>query len=157
MSPQTRNAAPLEPIERASQDELQALQLTRLKWSLQHAYDRVRHYRERFSALGLHPSNLRTLEDLAKYPFTVKDALRRNYPFGMLATAREELIRIHASSGTTGKPTIVGYTRNDIDNWSILMARLTRAAGGGPGQIVLVSNGYGFFSCGLGGRDRGQS
>jgi phenylacetate-CoA ligase len=149
MSPK-RSAVPLEPIEQASQDELRALQLTRLKWSLQHAYDRVRHYRERFSALGLHPSNLRTLEDLAKYPFTVKDDLRRNYPFGMLATAREDLIRIHASSGTTGKPTIVGYTRNDIDNWSILMARSIRAAGGGPGQIVLVSYGYGLFTGGLG-------
>jgi phenylacetate-CoA ligase len=145
-----KSAAPLEPIERASQDELRALQLTRLKWSLQHAYDRVRHYRERFSALGLHPSNLRTLEDLAKYPFTVKDDLRRNYPFGMLATARENLIRIHASSGTTGKPTIVGYTRKDIDNWSVLMARSIRAAGGGPGQIVLVSYGYGLFTGGLG-------
>jgi phenylacetate-CoA ligase len=145
-----KSAAPLEAIERASQDELRALQLTRLKWSLQHAYDRVRHYRERFSALGLHPSNLRTLEDLAKYPFTVKDDLRRNYPFGMLAMAREDIIRIHASSGTTGKPTIVGYTRNDIDNWSILMARSIRAAGGGPGQIVLVSYGYGLFTGGLG-------
>ena len=150
MSPQTRNAAPLETIERASQDELRALQLTRLKWSLQHAYDRVRHYRERFSALGLHPSNLRTLEDLTKFPFTVKDDLRRNYPFGMLATAREDIIRIHASSGTTGKPTIVGYTRNDIDNWSTLMARSIRAAGGEPGQIVLVSYGYGLFTGGLG-------
>jgi len=150
MSPQTCNAAPLETIERASQDELRALQLTRLKWSLQHAYDRVRHYRERFSALGLHPSNLRTLEDLGKFPFTVKDDLRRNYPFGMLATAREDIIRIHASSGTTGKPTIVGYTRNDIDNWSTLMARSIRAAGGEPGQIVLVSYGYGLFTGGLG-------
>ena len=150
MSPQTRNPTPLETIERASQDELRALQLTRLKWSLQHAYGRVRHYRERFSALGLHPSNLRTLEDLGKFPFTVKDDLRRNYPFGMLATAREDIIRIHASSGTTGKPTIVGYTRNDIDNWSTLMARSIRAAGGEPGQIVLVSYGYGLFTGGLG-------
>jgi phenylacetate-CoA ligase len=150
MSPQTRNVASLEPIEQASQDELRALQLTRLKWSLQHAYERVRHYRERFSALGLHPSNLRTLEDLAKFPFTVKDDLRRNYPFGMLAVAREDIIRIHASSGTTGKPTIVGYTRNDIDNWSILMARSIRAAGGRPGQTVLVSYGYGLFTGGLG-------
>ena len=141
---------PLEPIERASQDELRALQLKRLKWSLQHAYDRVRHYRERFSALGLHPNNLRNLEDLAKFPFTVKDDLRRNYPFGMLAVAREEIIRIHASSGTTGKPTIVGYTRNDIENWSLLMARSIRAAGGRPGQIVLVSYGYGLFTGGLG-------
>jgi len=150
MSPQTRNADSLESIEQASQDELRALQLTRLKSSLQHAYDRVRHYRERFSTLGLHPSNLRTLDDLAKFPFTVKDDLRRNYPFGMFATAREDIIRIHASSGTTGKPTIVGYTRNDIDNWSILMARSIRAAGGRPGQIVLVSYGYGLFTGGLG-------
>src|SRR5580700_6343854 len=141
---------PLEPIERASQDELRALQLKRLKWSLQHAYDQVRHYRERFSVLGLHPNNLRTLEDLAKFPFTVKDDLRRNYPFGMLAVAREEIVRIHASSGTTGKPTIVGYTRNDIENWSLLMARSIRAAGGRPGQIVLVSYGYGLFTGGLG-------
>jgi phenylacetate-CoA ligase len=141
---------PLEPIERASQDELRALQLKRLKWSLQHAYDRVRHYRERFSVLGMHPNNLRTLEDLAKFPFTVKDDLRRNYPFGMLAVAREEIVRIHASSGTTGKPTIVGYTRNDIENWSLLMARSIRAAGGRPGQIVLVSYGYGLFTGGLG-------
>src|SRR6202048_3960671 len=140
----------LEPIERASQDELRALQLKRLKWSLKHAYDRVRHYRERFSALGLHPSNLQTLEDLAKFPFTVKDDLRRNYPFGMLAVPREEIIRIHASSGTTGKPTIVGYTRNDIENWSTLMARSIRAAGGRSGQIVLVSYGYGLFTGGLG-------
>jgi len=150
MSPQTLNGASLEPIEQASQDELRALQLKRLQWSLQHAYDRVRHYRERFGALGLRPSNLRTLEDLAKFPFTVKDDLRRNYPFGMLAVAREDINRIHASSGTTGKPTIVGYTRNDIDNWSILMARSIRAAGGRPGQIVLVSYGYGLFTGGLG-------
>ena len=134
----------------ASGDELQALQLERLKWSLHHAYDRVRHYRERFSALGLHPSNLKTLDDLAKFPFTVKEDLRRNYPFGMLAVAQEDIIRIHASSGTTGKPTIVGYTRNDIENWSILMARSIRAAGGKAGQTVLVSYGYGLFTGGLG-------
>ena len=150
MSPQKTNPDLLEPIEQASKDELQALQLKRLKWSLKHAYDRVRHYRERFSALGLHPNNLRTLDDLAKFPFTVKEDLRRNYPFGMLAVAREDIIRIHASSGTTGKPTIVGYTRNDIDNWSLLMARSIRAAGGKGGQIVLVSYGYGLFTGGLG-------
>jgi phenylacetate-CoA ligase len=150
MSPQKTKPGQLEPIEQASLDELQALQLKRLKWSLQHAYDRVRHYRERFSGLGLHPSNLKTLEDLAKFPFTVKDDLRRNYPFGMLAVAREDIIRIHASSGTTGRPTIVGYTRNDIENWSILMARSIRAAGGRAGQIVLVSYGYGLFTGGLG-------
>src|SRR5260370_205885 len=141
---------PLEPTGRATQADLRALQTARLKWSLQHDYDRVRHYRGRFSALGLHPSNLHTLEDLAKFPFAVKDDLRRNYPFWMLAVAREEIIRIHASSGTTGKPTIVGYTRNDIENWSTLMARSIRAAGGRSGQIVLVSYGYGLFTGGLG-------
>jgi phenylacetate-CoA ligase len=150
MSPQKTNPDQLEAIEQASQDELQALQLKRLKWSLKHAYDRVRHYRERFSALGLHPNHLKTFEDLVKFPFTVKADLRRNYPFGMLAVAREDIIRIHASSGTTGKPTIVGYTRNDIENWSALMARSIRAAGGKTGQIVLVSYGYGLFTGGLG-------
>jgi phenylacetate-CoA ligase len=150
MSSKEANPGQLEVIELASGDELQALQLERLKWSLHHAYDRVRHYRERFSALGLHPSNLKTLDDLAKFPFTVKEDLRRNYPFGMLAVAQEDIIRIHASSGTTGKPTIVGYTRNDIENWSILMARSIRAAGGKAGQTVLVSYGYGLFTGGLG-------
>ena len=140
----------LEPIERASRDELAALQLTRLKWSLQHAYDRVPHYRRAFDAKGVHPRDLATLADLAKFPFTVKTDLRDNYPFGMFAVPREQVVRVHASSGTTGKPTVVGYTRNDIDVWATVMARSIRAAGGRPGDIVHVAYGYGLFTGGLG-------
>ena len=150
MSPRKSSPARLEPIEHASLDELQALQLKRLKWSLQHAYDHVPHYRERFSTLGFNPADLKTLDSLARLPFTVKDDLRRNYPFGLLAVKPTDVIRIHASSGTTGKPTIVGYTRNDVDNWSALMARSIRAAGGKPGDMALVSYGYGLFTGGLG-------
>ena len=124
----------LEPIERASRDELAALQLTRLKWSLQHAYDHVAHYRRAFDAKGVHPRDLRTLDDLARFPFTVKTDLRDNYPFGMFAVPREQVARVHASSGTTGKPTVVGYTRNDIDMWATVMARSIRAAGGRAGR-----------------------
>jgi len=142
--------AALEPIERASQDELRALQLGRLRWSLQHAYDNVPHYRARFDAAGVHPSDLRTLADLARFPFTTKDDLRRNYPFGMFAVPREQVVRVHASSGTTGKPTVVGYTRADIDTWADLVARSIRAAGGRPGDIVHVGYGYGLFTGGLG-------
>ena len=140
----------LEPIERASRDELAALQLTRLGWSLQHAYDNVAHYRRAFDAKGVHPRDLRTLDDLAKFPFTVKTDLRDNYPFGMFAVPREQVARIHASSGTTGKPTVVGYTRNDIDTWATVMARSIRAAGGRAGDIVHVAYGYGLFTGGLG-------
>ena len=113
----------LEPIERASQDELQALQLARLKQTLQHAYDKVPHYKQAFDAAGVHPSDLKTLADLAKFPFTTKHDLRANYPFGMFAVPREQVARIHASSGTTGKPTVVGYTLKDIDTWANLVAR----------------------------------
>ena len=105
----------LEPIERASADELQALQLERLRWTLQHAYDHVPHYRRAFDARGVHPSDCRTLADIAKFPFTTKADLRDQYPFGMFAVPREQVVRVHASSGTTGKPTVVGYTRGDID------------------------------------------
>ncbi|MFO1302739.1 MAG: phenylacetate--CoA ligase PaaK [Burkholderiales bacterium] len=140
----------LEPIERASRDELRALQLSRLKWSLAHAYDNVPHYRKAFDAKGVHPRDLATLEDLAKFPFTVKTDLRDNYPFGMFAVPREKVARIHASSGTTGKPTVVGYTRNDIDVWATVMARSIRAAGGRPGDMVHVAYGYGLFTGGLG-------
>jgi len=140
----------LEPIERASRDELAALQLTRLKWSLQHAYDNVAHYRRAFDAKGVHPRDLRTLDDLAKFPFTVKTDLRDNYPFGMFAVPREKVVRIHASSGTTGKPTVVGYTRNDIDMWATVMARSIRAAGGRAGDLLHVAYGYGLFTGGLG-------
>jgi phenylacetate-CoA ligase len=150
MSLQKSNPTELEPIERASQDELRSLQLERLCWSLRYVYDHVAHYRERFSTLGFNPEDVKSLAALAHLPFTVKDDLRRNYPFGMFAVKPAEVIRIHASSGTTGKPTIVGYTRADIENWSVLMARSIRAAGGKPGDMALVSYGYGLFTGGLG-------
>jgi len=150
MTAKTPRAEELEPVERASRDELRALQLTRLRWSLAHAYEHVPHYRKAFDAKGVHPRDLRALEDLAKFPFTVKADLRDNYPFGMFAVPREQVVRIHASSGTTGKPTVVGYTRNDIDMWATVMARSIRAAGGRPGDILHVAYGYGLFTGGLG-------
>jgi phenylacetate-CoA ligase len=140
----------LEPIERASRDELAALQLSRLRWSLQHAYDNVAHYRRLFDEKGVHPRDLVTLADLARFPFTAKADLRANYPFGMFAVPREQVVRVHASSGTTGKPTVVGYTRKDIDTWATVMARSIRAAGGRPGDILHVAYGYGLFTGGLG-------
>jgi phenylacetate-CoA ligase len=140
----------LEPIETASADELQALQLQRLRWTLQHAYDHVPHYRRAFDAKGVHPSDCRTLSDLAKFPFTSKADLRDNYPFGMFAVPREQVVRVHASSGTTGKPTVVGYTRADIDAWAHLMGRSIRASGGRPGDMVHIAYGYGLFTGGLG-------
>lgn len=140
----------LDPIERASRDELQALQLERLKWSLAHAYENVPHYRAAFDAAGIHPGDLKSLSDLAKFPFTDKKTLRDNYPFGLFAVPREKVVRIHASSGTTGKATVVGYTRNDIDTWADLVARSIRAAGGRPGDMVHVAYGYGLFTGGLG-------
>jgi phenylacetate-CoA ligase len=141
---------PLEPIEKGSTDALRALQLERLKWSLRHAYDNVEHYRRKFDAAGAHPDQLKSLEDLARFPFTSKLDLRDTYPFGMFAVPREKVVRIHASSGTTGKPTVVGYTQKDIDTWSNLAARSIRAAGARPGDIVHVSYGYGLFTGGLG-------
>ncbi|WP_418315133.1 phenylacetate--CoA ligase PaaK [Piscinibacter sakaiensis] len=146
----SRAAAELEPIERASADELQALQLQRLQATLQAAYENVAFYRQQFDALGVHPSDCRSLADLAKFPFTSKADLRANYPFGMFAVPREQVVRIHASSGTTGKPTIVGSTQADIDTWADLVARSIRAAGGRRGDIVHVSYGYGLFTGGLG-------
>ena len=140
----------LEPIERASRDELQALQLERLRWTLAHAYENVAHHRAAFDAKGVHPSDLRSLADLAKFPFTTKSALRDTYPYGMFAVPRERLVRLHASSGTTGKPTVVGYTQRDIDTWADLVARSIRAAGGRPGDLVHVAYGYGLFTGGLG-------
>ncbi|MCX7741964.1 MAG: AMP-binding protein, partial [Tepidimonas sp.] len=140
----------LEPIETASRDEIAALQLERLKWSVRHAYDHVPHYRAKFDAAGVHPDDLKTLADLAKFPFTTKADLRDNYPFGMFAVPRERVVRIHASSGTTGKPTVVGYTQRDIDTWANLVARSIRAAGGRAGDIVHVAYGYGLFTGGLG-------
>jgi phenylacetate-CoA ligase len=142
--------AELEPIEVASRDEIAALQLGRLKWSLQHAYDNVHHYRAKFDAAGVAPRDLETLADLARFPFTVKGDLRDNYPFGLLAVPHDRIARIHASSGTTGKPTVVGYTRNDIDNWAALVARSIRAAGGKRGMKLHNAYGYGLFTGGLG-------
>jgi phenylacetate-CoA ligase len=140
----------LDPIETASRDELAALQLERLRWSLRHAYDNVPHYRQAFDAAGVHPDDCRDLADLARFPFTAKDDLRRNYPFGMFAVPREQVVRVHASSGTTGRPTVVGYTKRDIDTWSDVMARSIRASGGRAGDIVHVAYGYGLFTGGLG-------
>ena len=140
----------LEPIERASRDELRALQLGRMQWSLKHAYDNVPHYRRAFDARGVRPEDLRELADLARFPFTVKSNLRDNYPFGLFAVPKERVARIHASSGTTGKPTVVGYTLADIDTWANLVARSIRAAGGRPGDMVHIAYGYGLFTGGLG-------
>jgi phenylacetate-CoA ligase len=140
----------LEPIETASRDEIAALQTERLKWSLNHAYSNVPAYREKLHAAGVHPDDFRRLEDLARFPFTTKQDLRENYPFGMFAVARERIVRIHASSGTTGKPSVVGYTQRDIETWSHLMARSIRASGGRPGMIVHIAYGYGLFTGGLG-------
>jgi len=140
----------LEPIERASEDELRALQLERLQWSVRHAYQNVAPYRARCEHAGVHPADLRSHADLARFPFTYKDDLRANYPFGMLAVAREQLARIHASSGTTGKSTVVAYTRCDLQTWAALVARSIRAAGGRRGDLVHIAYGYGLFTGGLG-------
>jgi phenylacetate-CoA ligase len=139
-----------EPIEHASQDELQALQLERMKWSLKHAYENVPHYKKAFDAAGVHPDDLKQLSDISRYPFTTKQDLRNNYPFKMFAVPREKVLRIHASSGTTGKPTVVGSTAKDIDTWADLVARSMWAAGGRPGDIAHIAYGYGLFTGGLG-------
>jgi phenylacetate-CoA ligase len=140
----------LDPIETASLDELRALQLTRLRSSVRHAYDNVAHYRASFDAAGVHPDDISSLEDLAKLPFTTKADLRENYPFGMFAVPREQVVRLHASSGTTGRPTVVGYTREDLDTWATVVARSIRAAGGRPGHVLHNAYGYGLFTGGLG-------
>jgi len=140
----------LEPIERASVDELRAVQLERLQWSVRHAYDNVPHYRSAFDAAGVSPGDVTSFDDLARLPFTTKDDLRANYPFGMFAVPRAQVSRVHASSGTTGRPTVVGYTAEDIATWAQLMARSIRAAGGRPGDVVHVAYGYGLFTGGLG-------
>jgi phenylacetate-CoA ligase len=141
---------PLHPIETASLDELRALQLERMQSTLRHAYQNSPVYRAKFEACGVHPDDLKSLEDLAKFPFTTKQDLRDNYPFGMFAVPREQVVRIHASSGTTGKPTVVGYTQADIDVWSEVVARSIRAAGGSSADMVHVAYGYGLFTGGLG-------
>ncbi|MDV8077400.1 phenylacetate--CoA ligase PaaK [Rhodococcus sp. IEGM 1370] len=137
-------------IEFASRDRISALQLERLRWSLQHAYDNVAHYKKAFDDAGVHPSDLKDLSDLAKFPFTSKQDLRANYPFGMFAVPQNQVSRIHASSGTTGRPTVVGYTAKDIDNWADLIARSLRAGGVKPSDKVHVAYGYGLFTGGLG-------
>jgi len=144
--------ASLEPIERASRDELAALQLERLRASLQLAHE-VPHNRAKFDAAGVHPDDCRTLEDLGRFPFASKEDLRETYPFGMFAVPRERIARIHASSGTTGRATVVGYTQRDLDTWADVVARSIRAAGGRPGDRVHVSYGYGLFTGGLGAHD----
>jgi phenylacetate-CoA ligase len=145
-----QHSCELEPIERASEDELRALQLTRLKHNLRHTYEHVGPYRAKCERAGVAPQDLCTLEDLQHFPFTVKDDLREHYPFGLLAVPRTQVVRIHASSGTSGKPTVVAYTRADIDNWAALVARSIRAAGGKTGDVVHVAYGYGLFTGGLG-------
>jgi phenylacetate-CoA ligase len=150
MQDRTPDPASLEPIERASIDELRALQLERLQWSLRHAYQNVPHYRTAFDGAGVHPDDCKDLDDLARFPFTTKADLRDNYPFGMFAVPQSQVSRVHASSGTTGRPTVVGYTAEDIRTWSSVMARSIRAAGGRPGDKVHVAYGYGLFTGGLG-------
>ena len=139
-----------DEAERLSQEELRALQLGRLQWTLRHAYENVPAYRRKFDEAGVRPEDCRSLDDLAKFPFTTKKDLRDNYPFGMFAVPRDEVSRIHASSGTTGKPTVVGYTKSDVDMWADVVARSIRAAGGRPGDLVHIAYGYGLFTGGLG-------
>ncbi|MEO6884920.1 MAG: phenylacetate--CoA ligase PaaK [Jatrophihabitantaceae bacterium] len=150
MQDRTPRPEDLDPIERASVDELQALQLRRLRWSLGHAYNNVPHYRTAFEAAGVHPDDCRALSDLGRFPFTGKQDLRENYPFGMFAVPQSQVARVHASSGTTGNATVVGYTAEDIRTWSAVMARSIRASGGRPGDKVHVAYGYGLFTGGLG-------
>ncbi len=150
MQDRAPSATDLDAIERASLDELRALQLERLQWSVRHAYENVPHYRAAFDAAGAHPSEIRELADLARLPFTTKADLRDNYPFGMFAVPQAQVARVHASSGTTGRPTVVGYTADDVRTWAQLMARSIRAAGGRRGDKVHVAYGYGLFTGGLG-------
>jgi phenylacetate-CoA ligase len=150
MSARDPQPGELEAIETASRDEITALQLKRLKATLASAYENVPHYRKAFDEKGVHPNDLKSLADLAKFPFTVKKDLRDNYPFGLFAVPREQVVRLHASSGTTGKPTVVGYTERDISTWADLVARSIRAAGGRKGDIIQVAYGYGLFTGGLG-------
>jgi phenylacetate-CoA ligase len=142
--------AGLDAIETASRDEITALQIERLRWTLRHAHDNVPHYRRVFEAAGVHPEDIRKLEDLERFPFTTKDDLRGNYPFGMFAVPREKIARIHASSGTTGKPTVVGYTVRDLEAWAGVVARSIYASGGRPGMLLHNAYGYGLFTGGLG-------
>lgn len=146
----TPDRSTLDPIEIASRDEIEALQLDRMRWSLNHAYANVAHYKSAFDAAGVHPDDLKSLSDLARFPFTTKQHLRDTYPFGMFAVPRDQVARIHASSGTTGQPTVVGYTANDLHNWGNVVARSLRAAGLRPGDLLHNAYGYGLFTGGLG-------
>src|SRR5271170_6171105 len=146
----------LEAIETASRDEIAALQVKRLKRTLENVYENVPPYRKKFDAAGVSPSDFKHLDDLEKFPFTTRQDLRENYPFGMFAVPRERVVRVHASSGTTGKPTVVGYTREDLDVWASVVARSIHAAGGRPGMILHNAYGYGLFTGGLGLHDGGQ-
>lgn len=146
----TPDRASLDPIEIASRDEITSLQLERLQWTVAHAYENVGLYKRKFDAAGVHPDDLKAPEDIAKFPFTTKEDLRQSYPFDMMAVPMEQVARIHASSGTTGKPTVVGYTQKDVDNWAHLVARSIRASGGRPGDRIHVAYGYGLFTGGLG-------
>ena len=146
----TPDPADLEPIERASRDEIAGLQLERLRWTLRHAYENVPFYRDKFQSHDVHPDDMKSLDDLVRFPFTTKQDLRDNYPFGMFAVPRDDVVRVHASSGTTGQPTVVGYTKKDVEMWSGVVARSIRASGGRRGDIVHVAYGYGLFTGGLG-------
>src|SRR3981189_1499981 len=151
MSKEQRTDPPeLDDIERASEDELRALQLTRLRWSLRHTYKNVAPYRRKCEVAGIHPDDLKSLADLQYFPFTTTADLRESYPFGLFAVPKDRVVRIHASSGTTGKPTVVGYTAHDIQTWAHLVARSIRAAGGRPGDVMHIAYGYGLFTGGLG-------
>ncbi|MDB6089887.1 MAG: phenylacetate--CoA ligase [Gammaproteobacteria bacterium] len=151
MTQEQRTGLPeLDDIERASEDELRALQLTRLKWSLFHTYKNVALYRRKCELAGIHPDDLKSLADLQHFPFTTKADLREAYPFGLFAVPKDRIVRVHASSGTTGKPTVVGYTAQDIQTWAQLVARSIRAAGGRPGDVMHIAYGYGLFTGGLG-------
>ena len=147
---QEKEGFPLDPIEKASRDELQALQLERLKWSLKHAYDNVEHYRKKFDAAGAKPGDLKTLDDLAKFPLTNKSDLRETYPFGMFAVPMDQVVRIHASSGTTGKPIVVAYTREDLQVWQEVIVRTLASCGVHRGDVIQNAYGYGLFTGGLG-------
>src|SRR4051812_32148337 len=140
----------LNPIEIASRDEIAALQLRRMKWSLKHAYENVRHYKKSFGAAGVHPGDFKNLSDLRRFSLTSKEDLRANYPYGMFAVPMDKIVRIHASSGTTGKPTVVGYTKLDIRTWADVCARSIYASGGRPGMKIHNAYGYGLFTGGLG-------
>ena len=146
----TADPKTLDPIELASRDEITSLQLQRMKWSVRHAYNNVPFYKQKFESVGVHPDHLVGLEDIKKFPLTTKQDLRDNYPFGMFAVPRSEVSRVHASSGTTGKPTVVGYTKNDLDVWAKVMARSMRASGTKKGDLVHIAYGYGLFTGGLG-------